>query len=160
MLLGLGLAAAILVADQFSKWLIVAVVMDPPRVVSVLPGFNLVLVHNTGVSFGLFGDLGSAILAAVAIAVCVGLVFWLRRAENRLLALAIGGIIGGAIGNVIDRLRLGAVVDFLDVYLPGSTLPHWPAFNVADSAIVVGVGLVVLDGLLAGRRKAPSATKE
>ncbi len=160
MLLGLGLAAAILVADQFSKWLIVAVVMDPPRVVPVLPGFNLVLVHNTGVSFGLFGDLGSAILAAVAIAVCVGLVFWLWRAENRLLALAIGGIIGGAIGNVIDRLRLGAVVDFLDVYLPGSTLPHWPAFNVADSAIVVGVGLVVLDGLLAGRGKATSATRE
>lgn len=154
--LSLGLAGAVFVLDQLSKWVILELVMDPPRVVPVLPFFNLVLVHNRGVSFGLFGGdsaWGPYVLSALAVAVSVALVFWARRADTRLLAGAIGAIIGGAIGNVIDRLRFGAVVDFLDFHLPGTGLPHWPAFNVADSAIVVGVALVALDGLFAGRRK-------
>ena len=125
--------------------------MDPPRIIPVLPIFNIVLVHNTGVSFGLFGDAGQYVLSAVALAVCGGLIWWLRGAETRLLAIGIGAIIGGALGNVIDRVRLGAVVDFLDFYIAG--YPHFPAFNLADSAITVGVCLVLVDGLFAGRAK-------
>jgi signal peptidase II len=160
---GLAIAAAVLVLDQLSKWAITGLVIDPACVmppvtqpgcaVAVLPFFNLTLVYNPGVTFGLGGGLGPLLLSALAIAIAVGLVVWLRRADSMLLAVAIGGIIGGAIGNVVDRLRFGAVVDFLDVYIPGSTLPHWPAFNLADSAIVVGVGLIVIDGVIAGRHK-------
>lgn len=160
---GLAVAAAVLAADQLSKWAITALVMDPGCVtpplsqpgcaVPVLPFFNLTLVYNPGVTFGLGGGLGPLLLSALAVAIAIGLAFWLRRAENLLLAVAIGGVIGGAVGNVIDRVRFGAVVDFLDVFLPGTALPHWPAFNLADSAIVVGVGLIILDGLIAGREK-------
>lgn len=160
-----GLAVAVVVAllDQVSKWAITSLVMDPACVappftqpgcaIPVLSFFNLTLVYNPGVTFGLGGELGPLVLSALALAIAVGLVVWLRRVDSLLLAIAVGGIIGGAIGNVIDRLRFGAVVDFLDVYIPGSALPHWPAFNLADSAIVVGVGIIVIDGLIAGRGK-------
>jgi signal peptidase II len=86
-----------------------------------------------------------SLLAAAIVAV---LVFWLSRVESPFLAVAIGLVIGGAIGNVIDRIRFGAVVDFLDFYI-GSW--HWPAFNIADSAICVGVAAMLLDGLLLRR---------
>jgi signal peptidase II len=151
--LGLGLAVLVFVLDQFSKWVIHEIVMVPPRTIPVFPGFNLVLVFNKGVSFGQMAWLGSWALSALAVAIAAALVVWLRKAETRLLAMALGIIIGGAIGNVIDRVRFGAVVDFLDFYIPGTGWPHWPAFNVADSAIVVGVGLIILDGLIAERAK-------
>lgn len=149
--LGLGVAACVAVADQASKWAIVEIVMDPPRIIPVLPVFNIVLGYNTGVSFGLFGDTGPYVLSALALAVCGGLIWWLRGAETRLLAIGIGAIIGGAIGNVIDRVRLGAVIDFLDFYIAG--YPHFPAFNIADSAITVGVCVILVDGLFAGKVK-------
>lgn len=151
--LGLGMTVLILVLDQISKWVIHDVVMVPPRAIPVFPGFNLVLVFNKGVSFGQLNWLNSWALSALAVTISVALVFWLRKAETRLLAVALGIIIGGAVGNVIDRIRFGAVVDFLDFYIPGTAWPHWPAFNVADSAIVVGVGLILLDGLFAEREK-------
>jgi len=160
---GIGVAAIIVALDQLSKWAITGLVMDPACVtppftppgcaIAVLPFFNLTLVYNQGVTFGLGGGLGPLVLSVLAIAVSVGLLVWLRRVDSLLLAVAIGGIVGGAVGNVVDRLRFGAVVDFLDVYIPGSALPHWPAFNFADSAIVVGVGLIIIDGLIAGRGK-------
>lgn len=156
MRLTLLLAVAVLVLDQISKWVMVELVLDEQRMIPVLPFFNFSLVYNRGVSFGLFGSntvWGPYVLSAVALAVCVGLVLWARHAETRMLAIAIGAVIGGAIGNVIDRLRFGAVVDFLDFYIPGTQLPHWPAFNVADSAIVIGVGLILVDGLFADRTK-------
>ena len=151
--LGLGMAVLILALDQISKWVILDVVMVAPRTIPVFPGFNLVLVFNKGVSFGQLNWLNAWALSALAIAISVALVFWLRKAETRLLAMALGIIIGGAVGNVIDRIRFGAVVDFLDFYIPATAWPHWPAFNVADSAIVVGVGLILLDGLFAEREK-------
>jgi signal peptidase II len=83
----------------------------------------------------------------VALAVVAGLLWWLGRMERPLPALAIGLVVGGALGNVIDRLRFGAVVDFLDVHAAGW---HWPAFNLADSAITVGVAGLVIDGLFGG----------
>jgi signal peptidase II len=154
--LGLAVAACVMLLDQASKWVVLAYAGDPGCmvhpvwVVPVLPFFNLTLVYNTGVTFGLGGDLGPLLLSGLAIAISVGLAVWLRTVDSLLLAIAIGGVIGGAIGNVIDRVRCGAVVDFLDFFVGRY---HWPAFNLADSAIVVGVGLIIIDGLIAGREE-------
>jgi signal peptidase II len=147
---GFGVAALTLVLDQITKWWIVGKVMDPPRAIEVAPFFNLVMVWNRGITFGLFGDAhwGRWAFAALALAIVVVLITWLIRAGRRWVAAALGLIIGGAIGNVIDRVRWGAVADFLDFHVAGW---HWPAFNVADSAIVVGVGLLLLDALF-GRK--------
>ena len=113
--------------------------------------FNIVLIYNRGMSFGLFnggGGLNALLFSLVAAAIVTVLIYWLSRVESPLLAVAIGLIIGGAIGNVIDRIRFGAVVDFLDFHVG---LWHWPAFNIADSAICVGVAVMLLDGLLLRR---------
>lgn len=143
---GLAVAAVILLADQVSKMVFLDIISQhSPPVIQVTPFFNLVQVWNTGVSFGLFQEDSAArswTLIGVAAAVLVWLTVWLWRAQNRLVAIALGGIIGGAIGNIIDRVRFGAVFDFVDLHAFGW---HWPAFNVADSAIVVGVGLLLLD---------------
>ncbi len=151
--LGLSLAALIAMLDQGSKWWILADVMDPPRLISVTPFFNIVLVWNRGVSFGILNQDSAWVpwlLSALAAAICVGLFIWLRRAEGRWLAGGLGLIIGGALGNVIDRVRYGAVFDFLDVHAAGF---HWPAFNVADAAITVGVATLLIDSLIAGRNE-------
>ena len=145
--LGLLVALAALVLDQLVKWWVLAVLMAPPRPIVVAPFFNLVLVFNRGVSFGMFGAAPAWmpwILFGFALAVAAGLGVWLMRAQYRWLATGLGLVIGGAIGNAIDRVRFGAVIDFIDVHAAGY---HWPAFNVADSAITVGVGLLLLDAL-------------
>jgi signal peptidase II len=149
--LGLGIAAVVVVLDQLSKaavlaWLARYRLDDGTR---VTPFFNLVLTYNRGVSFGLFNTAGGVfhalLFALVAAVIAAGLVWWLARAATPLLAVAIGLIVGGAVGNIIDRIRLGGVVDFLDFHM-GSW--HWPAFNIADSAICLGVAAMLLDGLL------------
>ena len=144
---GLGLAFLVLVLDQISKWWVLTDLMNPPRVIEVLPFANLVLVWNRGVSFGLFNtasDYGPWILSALALAVSAVLAVWLFRGPERMVGWGIGLILGGALGNVIDRLVHGAVVDFVDLHAGGA---HWPAFNVADSAITVGAVLLILDSL-------------
>ncbi|MFO1058946.1 MAG: signal peptidase II [Dongiaceae bacterium] len=143
------LAALVVILDQLSKWWILAEVMNPPRELEVNGVFNVVLAWNRGISFSLFrsdSPLGPYLWAGLAAAVAVALALWLGRVNRTLPATAIGLVIGGAIGNAIDRLRFGAVVDFLDLHL-GSY--HWPAFNLADSAITVGVVLLLADGLFA-----------
>jgi len=152
--LGLLVAVPIVLLDQLSKWWVLADLMSPPRAIELTGFFNLVLVWNRGVSFGMFNahsSWGPIVLAGLALAISVGLVVWLRRVESRLLAAAIGLVLGGAIGNVIDRGRFGAVVDFLDFHAFGY---HWPAFNVADSAITVGVALLLYDSLFLTRKAA------
>lgn len=149
MRLALSLAAVAILLDQISKWIIVEQVMQPPRVIPVTDFFNLVFTFNRGVSFGLLSSdspWAPWLLSAFAVAVSIGLLIWLRSLGSRFAAVGIGLIVGGAIGNVIDRLRFGAVVDFLDFHVAGW---HWPAFNVADSAITVGVIMIVLQGLFA-----------
>jgi signal peptidase II len=144
---GLGLAFLIIVFDQLTKWWVLTDLMNPPRVIEVLPFANLVLVWNRGVSFGLFNtasDYGPYILAALALAVSAVLAVWLFRGPTRIVGWGIGLILGGALGNVIDRLIHGAVVDFVDLHAAGA---HWPAFNVADSAITLGAALLILDSL-------------
>jgi signal peptidase II len=150
-----GLAAAVVVValDQLSKAVIRGFFSGQAFGAheKITPFFNLVLTYNRGMSFGLFNNgagmnaLFFSLVAAVIVAV---LVYWLSRVDSPFLAIVIGLVIGGAIGNVIDRIRFGAVVDFLDFYI-GSW--HWPAFNIADSAICVGVGAMLVDGLLLRR---------
>jgi signal peptidase II len=143
---GLIAAALVLAADQASKWAILSV-LDLPHIGQIVlaPVLNLTMVWNHGVTFGLLTGVGiwaHWLLAVVALAVVAGLCLWLRRAESRVVAIALGGIAGGAVGNVIDRVRFGAVVDFIDAHLGGW---HWYVFNVADAAIVCGVAALLID---------------
>jgi signal peptidase II len=159
--LGLGVAAIAALLDQLSKLWVLRYFGESgcaSHLVPVTSFFDFVLTCNRGVSFGMFnqpGDpaLGFWIFSVIATAVVIALAVWLFRVRSALLAIAIGLVIGGAIGNVVDRLRLGAVVDFL--YFHAGAW-YWPAFNLADSAICLGVAAMLLDGLLL-RRAAPQA---
>lgn len=159
MRIGFGVALIAMLLDQISKWWILeralpcltgpsgpdCLIRTPP--IEVTGFFNLVMAWNRGVSFGMFAHEAAImpyVLIAVALAITAFLVVWLRRTDRVFQAVCIGLVIGGALGNVIDRFRFGAVADFLDFHVAGW---HWPAFNVADSCIVVGVVLLVLDGL-------------
>lgn len=147
MKLGIVWAVVVAVLDQISKYAILEYVMAPPRPIEVTPFFNIVLAWNRGVSFGMFGhesDLGPILLTLLAVAISIGLLIWMWRAEDKLTALALGLIVGGAVGNVIDRVRFQAVTDFLDFHAFGY---HWPAFNVADSGICIGAGILIVSSL-------------
>ncbi|MGH1397910.1 MAG: signal peptidase II [Alphaproteobacteria bacterium] len=146
------IALTILVADQVSKiWMLDFLIGgDVTRFnsVEVLPFFNLVTVWNQGVSFGLFSndtDIGPYLLIALSVIIAVGFAVWAFRTQDKFHHIGIAMVIGGAIGNVIDRFRFGAVFDFLDVHVAGY---HWPAFNIADSAICVGVFILMLYAFL------------
>ena len=146
-----GFAILIIVVDQLTKaWVMSSLDLREVGQVAVWPPiFNFTWVENRGVSFGLFGD-GSArwMLSAFSVVVAGILGWWALKADRRLLVSAIGLIMGGAIGNVIDRIRFGFVVDFLD--FSGTGVFPW-VFNVADSAITIGVILLVLDSVLSER---------
>jgi signal peptidase II len=150
----LGIISALLVlgADQGSKYWILRVLDLPDlRQVVLLPVLNLTMVWNQGVTFGLLNGLGEwshFALAAIALLVVCALCLWLRRADSALTASAIGAIAGGAVGNVIDRLRYGAVVDFIHAHIG---LWSWYVFNVADAAIVCGVAALILESQLLRR---------
>ena len=142
----LGLALALAALDQWTKHLVVTGIA-PHESIGLTGFFNLVHVRNLGAAFGFLNDpsirwqmwlfMGVAVLAAV-------IIFWIAksaREEERMLFVGLGSILGGAVGNAVDRVRLGAVVDFLDLHYAGW---HWPAFNVADMAICFGAGLTAL----------------
>ena len=152
--LSYGLAATVIVLDQLSKFWILNVVDLPSRgQIPVLPFFNLTMVWNRGVSFGLLRaevDLARWGLAAFSLIVAAILAFWARNQERRLSAIALGLIIGGAIGNLIDRVRFAAVADFLD--FSGLWFP-W-VFNIADCGVTVGITLFLLDSFVSGKAKA------
>lgn len=149
MRLGLLLGAIVLLADQASKyWILNGLDLPALGSVAVLPVLNLTMVWNHGVTFGLFNGLGRTgpvLLTGVAVAVVLLLVVWMRSTDRLRVAAALGVIAGGAIGNVIDRLRFGAVIDFIHAHAFGWS---WYVFNVADAAIVCGVGVLLLDSLL------------
>lgn len=148
------LSLVVVVADQATKLHFLATVPEFGRV-TVLPGFfDWTLTYNEGVAFSLFGDgenLQRLLLSAFAVAVSTAFVVWLTRLPrgDRWSAAALALVIGGAIGNVVDRARLGHVVDFILLYWRDW---HWPAFNVADSCIVVGAVLLVLAGFREGSK--------
>jgi signal peptidase II len=149
-----GIAGAIVAADQLTKLWALAW-LDPARSIPVVPGFfDLTLVLNPGVAFGMLGGVPAGwrwivtVVSGAALLLLVSLARRLVPAGGRLPSIALGLVFGGALGNLIDRWRLGAVVDFIDVHWRGY---HWPAFNVADSAITVGVVLLASELLLRGR---------
>lgn len=142
------LSAAVILVDLWTKWLVVKRI-DLHEAIPVIPNFfQIVHVRNTGAAFGIGANADSRLVPLLlnvgAIAVfCVVVVYALRSAvTDRLLQTGLHLILGGAIGNLLDRFRFGYVVDFLDVYVRNH---HWPAFNVADSAICIGIGLLFLD---------------
>jgi signal peptidase II len=148
----LWLSLVVLVLDQLSKWWVLAA-LEPFQVVELVPNLNLTLLFNTGAAFSILADAGGWqrwLFAGFAVAVTLVLLIWLLRLrpDERWLAAGLALIIGGAVGNLIDRMLYGHVVDFVQVYLP--FLPFaifnpWPAFNVADSAISVGVVLLLIE---------------
>ena len=148
--LGLKIVLLIFTLDQATKWWIVNEVMNPPRVIPVLPSFNLVMGWNRGVSFGIFDTASPPnqwLLIGLALIIVTVLLIWLKRADSRLISVALGLIVGGALGNVMDRIHYGAVADFLDFYVGDF---HWPAFNVADVGITIGVIVLVLESYFVG----------
>lgn len=149
---GLTTAAAVAALDQVSKWVILHVVMVPPRTITVTPFFDIVLGWNTGISFGLFGgvpEAGRWLFIGLGCVIIAVLLVWMARSNRGLLVVPIGLIVGGAVGNIVDRLRFGAVTDFLYFHYRDY---GFPAFNVADSAISIGVALILIDSLFAERQ--------
>lgn len=153
---GAALAAAIFIADQATKlWVLHGLRLEDGPI-TVTPFLDFVLVRNRGISYGLLQQegLGRWLLVAITIAASVALAVWLVRSQRRLIALAVGTILGGALGNLVDRVAYGAVVDF--VHLHYGTF-SWYVFNIADAAIVIGVVLLLLDGFLAPRTRQTEA---
>ncbi len=150
----LWIAGAVLVADQASKWLALEKLVLHESI-PLMPLLNLTLVYNKGAAFGFLSTASgwqNLFFIGIALVATVVILYLLRRmgTKDRFLAAALMLILGGAIGNLIDRLLYGHVVDFIDVYY-GTW--HWPAFNVADSAITVGAVMIALDAVGIGRRQ-------
>ncbi len=147
-LLGLIIAIITIFLDQYSKYYIFAMLRDlNSNQMEITSFFNLVIVRNFGVSFGMFNNMpyGYLILSVIAIIITLMLLVWMWQAQKAYLVIALGFIIGGAIGNIIDRVRDGAVADFLDFHINNY---HWPAFNWADSMVFVGVVMILLENFI------------
>lgn len=176
-MVGFSLALDVLVLDQLSKWLILEYVMrkeiqpnaralglwdwlmDAPSrfpfaSVELTSFFNLTMVWNEGISFGLFHGSGVWILVGLSLIITVIFSGWMLRSTSWFQTVALALVIGGAIGNVVDRLRFGAVADFFDFHVMGW---HYPAFNIADCGIVVGIALLVFDGIILEPKRAQQA---
>lgn len=150
-LMGLSLMLLTLIFDQATKYMILEFFTAQPDPITLTPFFKLVLAFNRGVSFSLLSQetvMGVAFLICLTLIITGGLFFWLLKCETTPLAFGLGLMIGGALGNIIDRFRFGGVIDFL--YF------HWqeysfPAFNIADCGITLGVGCLLLDQILEWR---------
>lgn len=159
------LVAIIVLVDQLSKWWATEEILMAGNGYSffewitripettgymskeMLPFINFVMIWNNGISFGLFQSNDSfvpVLITTLTALVIVGFIIWMIRTDNRAVAGGLSLVIGGAIGNLIDRLRFEAVIDFLDFHIMGW---HWPAFNFADTCIVLGIAFVVFDSL-------------
>jgi signal peptidase II len=158
----------VLIFDQLSKWMVMELIMrhsqtgtaldffdwiaqvpDKPDFMrfEILPFYNIVLVWNYGVSFGMFNNQSpenALLLSGISTLIAFGLMLWMFDNKNRYMSIGLALAIGGAFGNIVDRMRFGAVIDFIDIHAYGF---HWPAFNIADSCIVIGIGIVILHSL-------------
>lgn len=155
MLKWLWLSLLVIVLDQLTKYM-ASSLLTYYKPLAVMPMFNLTLMHNTGAAFSFLNDAGGWqrwFFTIIALGVSVFLTLWLKRltAQEKLQAIALALILGGAIGNVIDRIWLGYVIDFLDVYYQNW---HFPAFNIADSAITIGAVLIIYDSFFGTAKKA------
>ena len=170
MRLGLLIAGIVFAADQVTKYIMVEQVFRPDGVtqtpyftrqlIEILPFFQFRMTWNPGISFSLFNSGETVTIAALVVfqlAVVGVLLWWLRQAETRMIALGIGFIVGGALGNIADRIHYGAVVDFLDFHTAGY---HFPTFNLADSCITIGVVFWLLDAFLTRHHHSPTQTSE
>lgn len=153
------LSAAIVAADQLAKWAVLDYFSGREPREPVTGFLNLVLVCNKGAAFSFLADapgwqtplfIGFALVAAVICGVMI-----VRNPGKRLLSAGLALVVGGALGNVIDRMRFGCVVDYLDLYVERW---HWPAFNVADSAITIGAALLILDGFAHHEKRARASS--
>lgn len=155
----LWITLPLFVADQITKWIVLQNI-SLMESIPVIPGFfNLVLVYNTGAAFGLGKNNNTFFLALSAIAAVVILVLWIRGTfQNPFTRLAVSILLAGVAGNLVDRIVHGHVVDFLDVILPW--YGHWPAFNIADSAICVAAGLLIWDSLFPRADTAPPPSEK
>jgi len=155
--LAFGIAAAIFVADQLIKWIVInPLALKQARQIELLPIFNLTWVENYGVSLGLLtanSDTSRWLLVALTAAISVGVAVWIWREKMRADAFALAMVLGGALGNIVDRARFGYVVDYADLHF-GSFQPFL-VFNVADAAITIGVLLLLLRALLTREPKTP-----
>ncbi len=145
---------------QFIDWYKTPPQTIAPMEMTVIPHFNLVTVWNKGISFGMFkqtSDKGPMILIGVAFTITLFFLIWLFRGPDNMQSAGIAMVIGGAMGNVIDRLRFGAVFDFLDFHAFDY---HWPAFNIADSGIVVGVIILIVHSLFYERKNFENKHRE
>lgn len=148
-LLGAACIAFVIAADQISKALANAYSDILAGGIPVVPGFDLIFLRNNGVTFGLLGGAPWWVLSGLALVISVWLAVLLVRTGSGLDTAAYGLVIGGALGNMVDRLRFGAVTDFLDVYVCAW---HWPTFNLADVAVVGGIGLLLLSEFWRSRK--------
>lgn len=155
------LSLIVIIIDQITKGIASAqlTMFDP---VAILPYFNFTLMHNQGAAFSFLSDAGGWqrwFFTALACIVSIVIIIWIKRLkpEEKMTAISLALILGGAIGNLIDRVRFGYVVDFIDVYYNTS---HWPAFNIADSAISVGAVIMIIASLKSEDKKAPEKNSD
>jgi signal peptidase II len=157
----LWISLLVVALDQVTKSIAVdSLVLFQP--VPVFPGFNFTLMHNKGAAFSFLSDQSGWqrwFFTVIAIVVSVAIVIWMKRlpADHRLTAVSLALILGGAVGNVWDRILLGYVIDFIDVYYADY---HWPAFNIADSAISVGACLLIIDSLRHGKHAQDTSSEQ
>ena len=161
MLKWIWLAIVVVILDQITKY-VASTSLEMYQPIAVMPMFNWTLMHNTGAAFSFLADAGGWqrwFFAIIAVVVSVVIVLWIKRLEQheRWQAIALALILGGAIGNVIDRILLGYVVDFIQVYYQQW---FWPAFNIADSAIFIGVGMIIIDSIREYRDEKKNTEKQ
>ena len=150
---GLIIGLVSIIIDQATILIAVSYLWKPPSVINVFSFLDLTPVENRGISFGLFqdsGDIGRWVIAIFALFIVIFLAVWLRKQQFKFPAFCLGLVIGGALGNVIDRLRQGWVIDFIDFHIGNW---HWPAFNFADTFITCGVILLLIDNLLRTQKR-------
>lgn len=142
-LLAILIAFYVFLVDQWSKWYFMEVLDVVEQFITVTPFFNLVMVWNRGISFGMFNETvySHYIFSGLAVVIMLFLLHWLKSITHPFPSSAIGLIIGGAAGNIADRLRYGAVADFFDFHVAGW---HWPAFNIADAAVFTGAAMLCM----------------
>lgn len=145
---GILISLTILISDQIHKWYMLEIVdIDTIGKIEILPFFNFVMVWNKGISFGMgqATDNAPLVFSAIASIIVIGLIIWMYKSSSKLLVISLSLVVGGAIGNVIDRIRFGAVADFFDFHVAGY---HWPAFNIADSAVFIGAVMLFIDSFI------------
>ncbi|MDO8281473.1 MAG: signal peptidase II [Thermodesulfovibrionia bacterium] len=150
------IAAIVAILDFITKKMIVATI-NPSNAIDILPFLRIVLVKNTGAAFGLFASLGNAFFLIITIIAIIFIIVYLIKIPKGLELVAISLILGGAIGNFIDRATIGEVVDFIDFYV-GTW--HWPAFNVADSALTIGITLFIWANIIGGNKNIDASSNK